>query len=139
MKNAVLLLSISASILLSASVMATTPSAKGAKATITSPADGATVSSPVKVQFGLDGMVVAPAGSDTPNSGHHHLLIDTGMPAMDKPIPKDDNHKHFGKGQKEATLKLKPGKHTLQLLLGDKAHMPHNPPVTSKKITITVK
>ena len=123
----------------STATYAGTPSAKGAKAYIVSPEDGATVSSPVTVKFGLDGMEVAPAGTDKPNSGHHHLLIDTNLPAMAKPIPSDANHKHFGKGQTEVSLDLKPGKHTLQLLLGDKAHVPHNPPVKSKKITITVK
>jgi len=133
MRNRLLLISIISALLLFVTlVSASTPSAQGAKAYIISPADGATVSSPVKVQFGLDGMEVAPAGSDTPNSGHHHLLIDADAPAMDKPIPKDDHHMHFGKGQKEASLDLKPGKHTLQLLL-------HNPAVMSEKITITVK
>ena len=126
-------------ILLSNAAVAGTASAKGAKAYIISPADGATVSSPVTVKFGLDGMEVAPAGTDKPNTGHHHLLIDTNLPAMAKPIPSDTNHKHFGKGQTETKLELKPGKHTLQLLLGDKAHVPHNPPVKSKKISITVK
>ena len=140
MRNRLLLISIISALLLFVTlVSASTPSAQGAKAYIISPADGATVSSPVKVQFGLDGMEVAPAGSDTPNSGHHHLLIDADAPAMDKPIPKDDHHMHFGKGQKEASLDLKPGKHTLQLLLGDKGHVPHNPAVMSEKITITVK
>lgn len=140
MRNKVLLIGMVSALILSVTtVIASTPSAKGAKAYIISPADGATVSSPVKVQFGLDGMEVAPAGSDTPNSGHHHLLIDADVPAMDKPIPKDDHHMHFGKGQKEASLKLSPGKHTLQLLLGDKAHIPHSPAVKSEKITITVK
>jgi len=119
-------------------VSASTPSAEGAKAYIVSPADGAMVTSPVKIVFGLDGMAVAPAGTDTPNSGHHHLLIDADAPPMDKPIPKDDHHMHFGKGQTEASIELKPGKHTLQLLLGDKAHIPHNPPVMSEKITIMV-
>lgn len=126
-------------LMLSTASHAGTPSSKGAKAYIISPADGDTVSSPVMVKFGLDGMEVAPAGTDKPNSGHHHLLIDTKLPAMNKPIPSDDNHKHFGKGQTETKLDLKPGKHTLQLLLGDKGHVPHNPPVKSKKITITVK
>lgn len=125
--------------LLSTATFAGSPSAKGAKAYIVSPADGATVSSPVTVKFGLDGMEVTPAGTDKPNSGHHHLLINTKPPAMDKPIPKDSNHMHFGKGQTEAKLDLKPGTHTLQLLLGDKGHVPHNPAVISKKITITVK
>lgn len=126
-------------LMLSTAAYAGTPSAKGAKAYIISPADGATVSSPVTIKFGLDGMDVAPAGTDKPNSGHHHLLIDTNLPAMNKPIPSDDNHKHFGKGQTEIKLELKPGKHTLQLLLGDKGHIPHSPPVKSKKITVTVK
>jgi hypothetical protein len=119
-------------------VLASTPSPKGAKVFIISPADGATVSSPVKVQFGIEGMEVAPAGTDKKNSGHHHLLIDTNLPAMNKPIGKDANHMHFGGGQTEAMIDLKPGKHTLQLLLGDMGHVPHNPPVKSKKITITV-
>ena len=118
--------------------LASTPSPKGAKVFIISPADGATVSSPVKVQFGIEGMEVAPAGTDKKNSGHHHLLIDTNLPAMNKPIGKDANHMHFGGGQTEAMIDLKPGKHTLQLLLGDMGHVPHNPPVKSKKITITV-
>jgi hypothetical protein len=126
------------SIVFSNSILAATPSPDGARAYIISPADGATVSSPVKVQFGLDGMEVVPAGTDKANSGHHHLLIDTEAPAMDKPIPKDDRHVHFGKGQTEAMVDLKPGTHTLQLLLGDQAHMPHGPAVMYEKITITV-
>ena len=73
-------------------------------------------------------MGVAPAGSDRPNSGHHHLLIDTELPPLDQPIPNDFNHLHFGGGQTEATITLKPGVHTLQLLLGDKDHIPHTPP-----------
>ena len=139
MKKGIILLSLSSVIMFSIVAIAGTASPKGAKAYIISPADGATVSSPVTVKFGLDGMEVAPAGTDKPNTGHHHLLIDTNLPAMAKPIPSDTNHKHFGKGQTETKLELKPGKHTLQLLLGDKAHVPHNPPVKSKKISITVK
>ena len=139
MLRTVLLLVATSTLLVAGMAQAGTPSPKGAKAYIVSPADGATVSSPVTVKFGLDGMEVAPAGTDKPNSGHHHLLIDTNLPAMGKAIPSDANHKHFGKGQTETKLDLKPGKHTLQLLLGDKAHVPHNPPVKSKKITITVK
>lgn len=103
------------------------------------PADGAVVESPVKVVFGLRGMGVAPAGVDREGTGHHHLLIDAGLPAMDKPIPSDEHHRHFGGGQTEAMIELEPGKHTLQLVLGDKNHIPHDPPVVSKKITITVK
>ncbi|NRB37780.1 MAG: DUF4399 domain-containing protein [Pseudomonadales bacterium] len=110
-----------------------------AKVYFISPVDGATVTSPVTVKFGLTGMGVAPAGVDKANTGHHHLLIDTALPAMDKPVPKDAQHKHFGGGQTETSLKLAKGQHTLQLLLGDKSHMPHNPAIYSKKITITVK
>ena len=106
---------------------------------IISPAHGEVVSSPVLVRFGLRGMGVAPAGTDRANTGHHHLLIDVDeLPALDQPVPSDANHRHFGKGQTEVELTLEPGEHTLQLLLGDFAHIPHNPPVLSEKITITV-
>ena len=101
--------------------------------------DGATVKSPVTVRFGLKGMGVAPAGIDKPNTGHHHLLIDlAATPNLEMPLPSDANHKHFGGGQTETTLELAPGMHTLQLLLGDMAHVPHEPPVMSRKITIKV-
>lgn len=103
-----------------------------------SPTDGATLSSPVKVVFGLSGMGVAPAGTDRAGTGHHHLLIDTGLPELQKPIPSDANHRHFGGGQTEAMIDLEPGVHTLQLLLGDMKHVPHDPPVVSEVITITV-
>ena len=117
-----------------------TPSPPGAEVYIVSPKDGATVSSPVTVVFGLKGMGVAPAGIAFENAGHHHLLIDTDPPAdLSKPLPATDKIVHFGKGQTEASVKLTPGKHTLQLLLGDQLHTPHNPPVISKKITVTVK
>lgn len=111
-----------------------------AKVFIISPQDGAEVTSPVTVKFGIEGMKIAPADSDEPNTGHHHLLIDVEqMPDLNLPVPMDEHHKHFGKGQTETTLELSPGKHTLQLLLADRAHIPQNPPVISKKITITVK
>ena len=117
--------------------MAQTPSAEQANIYIISPADGDVVSSPVHVQFGLSGMGVAPAGTDRANTGHHHLLIDTKtLPAADQPMGSDV--KHFGGGQTEAELELAPGKHTLQLILGDKGHVPHHPAVVSKAITITV-
>ena len=103
-----------------------------------SPADGETVQNPVVVRFGLKNMGVAPAGTDVANTGHHHLLIDTELPTMNLPIAKDDKHRHFGGGQTEASIELSPGKHTLQLLLGDFSHIPHNLPVASKQITITV-
>ena len=123
-----------------AATAARTPSPPGAEVYIISPKDGARVKSPVRVQFGLsDKMGVAPAGVKFDNSGHHHLLIDTDAPAnMSAPLPATDNIKHFGKGQTETSLTLPPGKHTLQLLLGDQNHVPHDPPVISKKITITV-
>jgi hypothetical protein len=117
-----------------------TPSPAGAEAYIISPKDGATVKSPVTVVFGLKGMGVAPAGVKFENTGHHHLLIDTDVPAdTAAPLPTTDKVKHFGKGQTEASVELSPGKHTLQLVLGDQNHTPHNPPVVSKKITINVK
>jgi hypothetical protein len=116
-----------------------TPSPPGAEVYIISPKDGARVSGPVRVQFGLKGMGVAPAGVKFENTGHHHLLIDTDAPSnLAAPLPATDQIVHFGKGQTETSLTLTPGKHTLQLLLGDLNHVPHDPPVTSKKITITV-
>ena len=116
-----------------------TPSPAGAEVYIISPKNGAIVHNPVRVQFGLKGMGIAPAGVKFDNSGHHHLLIDSDAPAdLSAPLPASDKIVHFGKGQTETTLTLPPGKHTLQLLLGDQNHVPHNPPVISKKITITV-
>ena len=111
----------------------------GANVYIVSPVHGEVVTSPVKVVFGLSGMGVAPAGVDKAKTGHHHLLIDTGVPDMNRPIPADDNHRHFGGGQTETVIELTPGKHTLQLLLADFTHTPHNPPVMSQQISITVK
>lgn len=114
-----------------------TPSPEGAKVYIISPADGATVPATFTVKFGLSGMGVAPAGTDKADTGHHHLLIDgDNMPDMGEALGKQV--KHFGGGQTEATITLTPGKHTLQLILGDKGHVPHNPPVVSEKITVMV-
>lgn len=116
-----------------------TPSPEGAKAYIISPADGDAVSSPFTVQFGLTGMGVAPAGVEKDNTGHHHLLIDAAeMLPAGQPIPSDEHHRHFGGGQTEVSLDLPPGEHTLQLMLGDKGHVPHTPPVASDTITIVV-
>jgi hypothetical protein len=115
-----------------------TPSPEGARVVFVSPADGDTVTSPVKVVFGLEGMSVVPAGDATPDSGHHHLLIDVAAPDLAQPLPKDEQHVHFGQGQTEAEVTLSPGSHTLQLVLGDANHIPHNPPVISAPITITV-
>ncbi len=115
------------------------PSPDGAEVFIIAPKDGEELTNPVVVKFGIKGMDVAKAGAQIPNTGHHHLLIDAELPALDQPIAKDANHMHFGGGQTEATLTLTPGKHTLQLLLGDGNHVPHHPAVVSKVITITVK
>ena len=107
---------------------------------IISPKDGDTVTNPFKVQFGLSGMGVAPAGVDKPNTGHHHLLIDVNEPLdPHEPIPQDKAHLHFGAGQTEAYIELPPGKHTLQLVLGDWSHIPFSPPIMSAVITVTVK
>jgi len=115
-----------------------TPAPEGATVYIVSPADGAEVPSPVTVVFGLAGMGVAPAGTEREHTGHHHLIIDAPLPPEDEPIPSDANHVHFGGGQTEVTLELEPGQHTLQLLLADHNHVPHNPVVASEPITIMV-
>lgn len=103
--------------------------------------DGDVVTSPFKVQFGLTGMGIAPAGIEKANTGHHHLLIDTTLSAeeLKAPIPADAKHLHFGGGQTETMVTLPPGQHTLQLVLGDWSHIPFNPPIMSPVITITVK
>jgi Domain of unknown function (DUF4399) len=127
-------------VLFAGTALARTPAPPGAVVYFIAPANGETVQSPVTVKFGLKGMGVAPAGTDNPKTGHHHLLIDVAnLPDMDSPIPADANHKHFGGGQTETSIELAPGMHTLQLLLGDKNHIPHDPPILSEKITITVK
>ncbi len=113
----------------------------GAEPYIISPTDGATVKSPFTVVFGLKGMGVAPAGIEKAKTGHHHLLIDTAAPSgedLDYAIAADAQHVHFGGGQTETTIELAPGKHTLQLMMGDAHHVPHNPPLLSKIITVTV-
>lgn len=115
-----------------------TPAPPEAKAYIISPTDGVEVTSPVVVRFGLSGMGVAPAGTEKAMTGHHHLLIDSDLPDLDKPIPSDEYHRHFGGGQTEVTIDLAPGQHSLQILLGDLAHVPHDPPVYSNKILVIV-
>lgn len=115
-----------------------TASAPGASVFFIQPKDGDTVSSPVTVEFGIEGMMIAPAGVDEPQSGHHHLMVDTGLPPLDQPVPADANHIHFGDGSTSTELTLDPGQHTLLLLLGDHLHIPHQPPVSSPTITITV-
>jgi hypothetical protein len=111
----------------------------GARVYFIEPKDGAAISGPVTVKFGLSGMGVAPAGVDKKDTGHHHLLIDATLADDKAPIPVDDNHRHFGNGQTEATITLPPGQHTLQLVLGDYQHIPFNPLIASEVITITVK
>ena len=114
-----------------------TKSPEGARVYIITPEDGAVVTSPVTIRFGLSGMGVAPAGADVANTGHHHLLIDGDeLPPGDMPM--GSNVKHFGGGQTETTVELEKGQHTIQLIMGDKNHVQHNPPVISEKITITV-
>ena len=100
--------------------------------------DRSVVAQKATLRFGLVNMGVAPAGIEKPNTGHHHLLIDAKLPPLDEPIPNDFNHLHFGAGQTEATVNLPLGVHTLQLLLGDENHVPHNPPVMSKPIKVIV-
>jgi Domain of unknown function (DUF4399) len=111
----------------------------GASAYFIAPHDGEVVTGPVTVVFGLKGMGVAPAGVQHEDTGHFHLIVDADLPPANMPIPKDEQHLHFGGGQTQATITLKPGKHTLQILMGDYAHMSFDPPVVSEKITITVK
>ena len=129
-------------VLVAASALASLPrtaSEAGASVFFITPADGSTVASPVVIEFGIEGMTVVKAGDDTPGSGHHHLLVDTGLPDPGLPIPADENHIHFGDGSTSTELTLAPGTHTLLLLLGDHLHIPHDPPVTSETISITVK
>jgi hypothetical protein len=115
-----------------------TRSGPGAEVYFVDLKDGATVPAKVTLYFGLRNMGIAPAGADRENSGHHHLLIDTDLPPLNQPIPSDFNHLHFGAGQTETEITLKPGEHTLQLVMGDKDHIPHTPPVMSQRIKVRV-
>lgn len=146
MKQFLVAVGLSLAIGAGAAVAGDTKSAEGAKVFFDGLADGATVSSPVMIKFGIEGMEVAPAGTEMAHTGHHHILVDRapfgegpdGADELDANIMADENHIHFGKGQTETTLELAPGNHTLQLVLGDKDHIPHDPPVVSDQITITV-
>ena len=137
-------LSLATALLLSTVTLAAageTAAPDNAKAYFINLKDGETVSSPVLIRFGLSGMGVAPSGTEAPNTGHHHLLIDAPTlegDALNEAIPVDAEHVHFGKGQTEASVNLTPGKHTLQLVLGDWSHIPHKKPVMSERITVTV-
>ena len=130
---------LAATLLVITGVSAREPAPAGAEVYIVSPQDGARIKGPVTVVFGLKGMGVAPAGIKFEGTGHHHLLVDSDPPAdLSQPLPANEKTLHFGKGQTETTLTLSPGKHTLQLVLGDLLHVPHEPAVISKKITIVV-
>lgn len=119
---------------------ARTPAPAKAEAFIIWPADGSVINGgKFWVRMGLRNMGVAPKGVEMPNVGHFHLLVDSELPSFDEAIPSDRNHLHFGAGETEARVELPPGKHTLQLLMGDHNHVPHDPPVYSKKISITVR
>lgn len=122
-----------------APAFATEPSPEGAKVYIIWPKDGTVIKGgKFWLRMGLINMGIAPAGVEKADTGHHHVIIDSELPALDEPIPNDSNHLHFGKGQTEARIELPPGQHTLQLLLGDANHIPHNLPLYSEKITVTV-
>ncbi len=139
-----LLVACASFLLLAADVLAAEPAIprsprpEKARVYFITPRDGEKTKSPVVVRFGLEQMGVAPAGVDKPDTGHHHLIIDAELPPPGLPVPKSDHYLHFGGGQTEASLLLAPGKHTLQLLLGDHNHVPHDPPVVSERITIEV-
>lgn len=116
-----------------------TPISADAKVYFIWPKNGAVLrEGQVWVRFGLRNAGVAPAGVDHENTGHHHLIVDAEMPSFDEEVPADQNYVHFGKGQSEALIELSPGQHTLQLLFADHLHVPHNPPIHSEKITVTV-
>jgi hypothetical protein len=118
-----------------------TPAPADAKVYFINLKDGDRVISPLVIRFGLSGMGIAPAGTEAPNTGHHHLFVDAPAlegDALNEAIPMDEHHMHFGKGQTETTITLSPGQHTLQLVLGDWSHIPHKPPVMSERITVTV-
>ena len=123
------------------SAVAATPAPSDAYLYIGWPNDGQVLPAdkPIRVWFGLRNMGVAPKGVKFPNTGHHHLLIDTDAPGPGGEIPNDRKHLHFGSGETETTIELPPGKHTLQLVMGDENHLSFDPPVQSRKITITVK
>jgi len=134
-----IVLMVSAACLCAMPLHARTPAPENAQVYFIWPGEGAVVRHAFWVRMGLRNMGVAPKGTEVAATGHHHLLIDTDLPeTMDQAIPNDRNHLHFGAGETEARVELPPGRHTLQLLLGDKDHIPHDPPIHSKKITVTV-
>lgn len=120
------------------SALPRTASIAGAGVFFISPADGDTLANPITVEFGIEGMDVVKAGENAPQSGHHHLIIDAGLPDLGLPIPANEHYVHFGDASTSTELNLGPGAHTLQLLLGDYLHIPHDPPVLSEPITVIV-
>jgi hypothetical protein len=122
---------------ISVNALEITPGSSSASVYFITPLDGESFSDNVTVRFGLENFGVAPAGIQINQTGHHHLIIDADLPPLDQPIPANNNYVHFGKGQTEVEIDLSKGTHTLQLLLGDFRHIPHNPPIYSKKIQIT--
>lgn len=140
-KGAAAVAALPAALIFLGQALAQTPSPPGASVYFINLKDGDTVTSPFKVQFGLIGMGIAPAGIEKPGTGHHHLIIDTTLSddQLKAPIPSDGQHLHFGGGQTEAMVTLPPGTHTLQLVLGDWSYVPHGPPVMSQVIKVTVK
>ena len=124
---------------MSSIINAASQSKEGSNVYFISPKDGQTLKNPIKLSFGLEGMSLVEAGIDSPHSGHHHLLINVDqLPDMNSPIPANDQHVHFGKGQSTAEINLKPGDYTLQLLFADYLHIPHDKPLVSEKISIKV-
>ena len=133
-----LVFTLAAAYALAQAVTVRTPSPAGAKVYFIEPKDGATVKGPVHVVMGLAGMGIAPAGVNADATGHHHVIVDLEKVDVNAVMPMDEKHRHFGRGQTETMLDLPAGKHTLQLVLGDRNHVPHDPPVMSQRITITV-
>ena len=135
-------LALAFAMMLSAATLAAaeTPAPEGAKVYFINLKDGDTITSPVTIRFGLSSMGIAPAGTEVPNTGHFHLIIDEKMEgeALNEAIPVDEHHIHYGKGQTEASVTLPKGDHILQIVLGDWSHVPHKPPVMSERITVHV-
>jgi hypothetical protein len=136
-----ILAAVTAAVLASPALAFQSKSPDGASVYFISPKNGDSLPGTFSVQFGLKGMGVAPAGIEKQNTGHHHLIINTKLPgaALKESLPADKNHVHFGAGQTEASVTLPAGTHTLQLVLGDHNHIPHDPPIMSEVITVTVK
>ena len=122
---------------ISVNALEITPGSSSASVYFITPLDQESVSKKITIRFGLENFGVAPAGVQIDQTGHHHLIVDADLPPFDQPIPANNNYVHFGKGQTEVEIDLSKGTHTLQLLLGDFRHIPHNPPIYSKKIQIT--